>query len=66
MTGKRLRIQMTADSPDGQPWPPSGDDDVLWAVVCRVYGFTIWRSISIQTGNDTTSTTSKQGVNDHE
>jgi hypothetical protein len=37
---------VTADSADGQPWPPP-DDTVLWAVVRRANSLTLWRSIKI-------------------
>ena len=35
---------VTSDGPDGQPWPPP-DSDVLWAVVRRANGRTLWRAI---------------------
>jgi hypothetical protein len=37
---------VTEDCPDGQPWPPDGDD--LWCVVARTHDFTRWRRITLQ------------------
>jgi hypothetical protein len=37
---------VTEDDPDGQPWPPNGDD--LWRVIARSHGFTRWRRITLQ------------------
>lgn len=36
----------TSDSLDGQPWPPS-ESDVLWVIVRRTSGLTLWRSIQL-------------------
>jgi hypothetical protein len=37
---------VTRDSPDGQPWPPS-DSSVLWVIVRRAEGYTLWRAIQL-------------------
>ena len=37
---------VTSDSPDGQAWPPP-DSDVLWVVVRRADGSTVWRAIQL-------------------
>jgi hypothetical protein len=42
----KISHTVTADSPDGQPWPPP-DRDVLWAVVRRADGCTLWRAIHL-------------------
>src|SRR5262245_38384028 len=48
--GKRAMIKIlhtvTSDSPDGQPWPPP-ENNVLWAVVRRADGCTLWRAIHL-------------------
>ena len=36
---------VTADMDDGQPSPPHIDNDVLWRVVRRADGHTLWRKI---------------------
>ncbi len=50
LTRKRAMIKishsMTSDSPDGQPWPPP-ESDVLWFVVRRADGCTLWRAIQL-------------------
>ena len=42
----KIMHSITCDALDGQPWPPP-DDTVLWAVVRRADGITVWRSIKI-------------------
>jgi hypothetical protein len=37
---------VTSDSPDGQPLPPT-ERNVLWAVVRRADGWTVWRAIEL-------------------
>jgi hypothetical protein len=41
-----IKTVVTADSFDGQPWPPNSTD--RWHLVRRSHGFSIWRSISAQ------------------
>ena len=36
----------TGDGLDGQPWPPP-DSNVLWVVVRRANGRTLWRALQI-------------------
>jgi hypothetical protein len=36
----------TSDCPDGQPWPPPGSE-VLWVIVRRAEGCTLWRAIQL-------------------
>jgi hypothetical protein len=47
---KPAKIQIlhdvTNDSPDSQPWPPP-ETDVLWSVVRRAEGCTLWRAIQL-------------------
>ena len=47
---KPAKIQIlhdvTNDSPDGQPWPPS-DSNALWVIVRRAEGHTLWRAIQL-------------------
>jgi hypothetical protein len=38
---------ITNDSPDGRQWPPP-DRDVLWVVVRRADGRTLWRSMQVR------------------
>jgi hypothetical protein len=38
----------TADMADGQPLPPYMDDGVVWCVVRRQRGRTLWRRIILQ------------------
>jgi hypothetical protein len=38
---------LTADDPFGCPWPPNNGDGAVWAVVRRMRGFTLWRSITV-------------------
>jgi hypothetical protein len=38
---------VTADCPDGSPWPPPGAG---WVLVCRTAGGRRWRRISVGTG----------------
>jgi hypothetical protein len=35
---------ITTDGPDGQPWPPA-DRNLLWVIVSRADGRTLWRAI---------------------
>jgi hypothetical protein len=48
--GKHAMIKIshstTSDIPDGRPWPPP-DRDVLWVVVRRANGCTLWRAIHL-------------------
>jgi len=44
---------VTSDSPDGQAWPPP-DSDVLWVVVRRADGSTVWRAIQLALNLETT------------
>jgi hypothetical protein len=37
----------TADDADGQPWPPP-DQKMFWVIVRRSAGYTLWRSIQIE------------------
>jgi hypothetical protein len=37
---------VTSDIPDGRQWPPP-DRDVLWVVVRRADGRTLWRAIQL-------------------
>jgi hypothetical protein len=37
---------VTADGPDGQPWPPP-DGNALWFVVRRADRCTLWRAIEL-------------------
>ena len=43
----RISHSVTRDSPDGQPWPPS-DSTVLWVIVRRAEGYTLWRAIQLE------------------
>jgi hypothetical protein len=36
---------ITIDMDDGQPLPPLIEDGLVWHVVCRVPGQTLWRRI---------------------
>jgi hypothetical protein len=49
MTNFRLQIDhdLTADLPDGQPCPPFIVDNVVWRIVRRFPGATIWRRIHL-------------------
>jgi hypothetical protein len=38
----------TADMDDGQPLPPYLDENVVWHVVRRQRGHTVWRRISLK------------------
>ena len=42
----KISLSITSDSPDGQPWPPSGSD-ALWVMLRRADGFTLWRAIEL-------------------
>jgi hypothetical protein len=42
----QILYDVTNDSPDGEPWPPP-DSNVLWAVVRRANGRTLWRAIQL-------------------
>jgi hypothetical protein len=42
----KISHSVTRDSPDGQPWPPS-DSSVLWVIVRRAEGCTLWRAIRL-------------------
>jgi hypothetical protein len=42
----KISHSTTTDSFDGQPWPPP-DRDVLWVVVRRADGWTVWRAIQL-------------------
>jgi hypothetical protein len=42
----KITHTVTNDSPDGQPWPPS-DSSVLWGIVRRAEGCTLWRAIRL-------------------
>ena len=44
-----IEHSVTADMPDGQSLPPFIEDGVVWRVVHRDDGRTLWRRISIQT-----------------
>jgi hypothetical protein len=46
MTVIRITHSITCDSLDGRPWPPA-DGAVLWAMVRRTDGLTLWRSIEL-------------------
>src|SRR5262245_13594296 len=37
---------VTTDSPDGRPWPPT-ESNVLWVIVARADGSTVWRAIEL-------------------
>jgi hypothetical protein len=37
----------TIDTADGQPWPPP-DQSMLWVIVRRNAGCTLWRAIQIE------------------
>jgi hypothetical protein len=37
---------VTSDGPDGQPWPPA-ESNVLWVLVARADGRTLWRTIEL-------------------
>jgi hypothetical protein len=39
--------EVTSDCPDGQPWPPPGSSEVLWVIVRRAEGCTVWRAIQL-------------------
>ena len=41
-----ISYSLTSDSLDGQPWPPP-DSGVLWVIVRRADGCTLWRSIQL-------------------
>ena len=40
----------TTDMDDGQPLPPFMEDGVVWCVVRRQHGRTLWRRIFLKTG----------------
>jgi hypothetical protein len=42
---KIIRV-ITADSADGQPWPPPSTDN--WHEVSRSRGFTTWRAVGLE------------------
>jgi hypothetical protein len=42
----KISHSVTTDSPDGQPWPPSENND-LWVIVRRSNGRTLWRAIQL-------------------
>jgi len=37
---------ITSDGPDGRPWPPT-ESNVLWVIVARADGCTVWRAIEL-------------------
>jgi hypothetical protein len=41
----KVCLVSTNDGQDGEPWPPP-DRNVLWAMVRRTNGCTLWRSIA--------------------
>ena len=45
--GLSIEHAVTADIADGQPLPPFIEDDVIWHVVRRADGPTLWRRISL-------------------
>jgi hypothetical protein len=42
-----ISLVITADTPDGAPWPPS-DGNALWVLVRRTDGCTLWRAIKVR------------------
>jgi hypothetical protein len=42
----KICLVTTSDSPDGQPWPPT-ESNVLWVLVARADGCTLWRAIEL-------------------
>ena len=42
----KISLNVTSDSPDGQPWPPS-EGNALWVMVRRADGCTLWRAIEL-------------------
>ena len=38
--------RVTSDGPDGRPWPPT-ESNVLWVIVARADGCTLWRAIQL-------------------
>lgn len=42
----KIVYEVTNDIPDGRQWPPP-QSDVLWAVVRRANGRTLWRAIQL-------------------
>jgi hypothetical protein len=44
-----IKHAITADMADGQPLPPLIEDNVVWRVVRRAGGYTIWRRLFLST-----------------
>ena len=42
----KITRTITSDSPDGQPWPPTGRN-ILWRLVRRADDFSYWRAIQL-------------------
>jgi hypothetical protein len=53
---------VTADMDDGQPLPPFIEDGVVWCVVRRQHGRTLWRRITLQATNQSVAVTLDGGL----
>jgi hypothetical protein len=42
-----IEHQTTADMDDGQVLPPLIENGIVWCVVRRAHGFTLWRRLSL-------------------
>jgi hypothetical protein len=45
-TGDDLIRAVASDGPDGRPWPPT-ESNVLWVILARADGCTVWRAIEL-------------------
>jgi hypothetical protein len=57
-----VKHAVTVDLADGQPLPPFMEDGVVWCVVRRQHGRTLWRRITLQATNQSVAATLDGGL----
>lgn len=57
-----IEHSITADMADGQSLPPYTDDGVVWHVVRRIDGRTLWRRIFLSSSSPVSAVTDRRTV----
>jgi hypothetical protein len=57
-----IEHSITADMADGQPLPPYTEDGVVWHVVRRTDGRTLWRRIFLSSSSPVSPVTDRRTV----